>query len=125
MRAAANAVGIYGNNPEEAYNFSAAKDSTGDTLGASMHDHVIHFKTPPPVYAIWLVTMYKQPEMQLVANPIKRYSVGDHTSGPGHLLARTGNSRRTVATFGDREGPTVDGVDMDCIPEGAACRVKQ
>jgi len=81
MRAAANTVGIYGNNPEEAYNFSGAKDNAGEALDASKHDYVLHFKTPPPVQAFWSVTMYKHPEMLLVANPIKRYSIGDRTPG--------------------------------------------
>jgi hypothetical protein len=81
MRAAANMIGLYGNNPEEAYNFSAAKDSAGESLDASKHDYVIHFKTPPPVQAFWSVTMYKQPETLLVSNPIKRYSIGDRTPG--------------------------------------------
>jgi len=81
MRAAANMIGIYGNNPEEAYNFSGAKDSAGDTLDGSKHDYVFHFKTPPPVQAFWSVTMYKLPEILLVANPIKRYSIGDRTPG--------------------------------------------
>jgi hypothetical protein len=74
-------IGIYGNNSEEAYNFSGAKDSAGDTLDASKHDYVLHFKTPPPVQAFWSVTMYKHPEMLLVANPIERYSIGDRTPG--------------------------------------------
>jgi len=81
MRAAANMVGLYGNNPEEAYNYSAAKDGAGETLDASKHDYVIHFKSPPPVQAFWSVTMYKYPETLLVANPIKRYSIGDRTPG--------------------------------------------
>jgi len=81
MRAAANMIGLYGNNPEEAYNFSGSKDSAGETLDASKHDYVIHFKTPPPVQAFWSVTMYEHPEMLLVANPIKRYSIGDRTPG--------------------------------------------
>jgi len=81
MRAAANMIGLYGNNPEEAYNFSAAKDSAGETLDASKHDYVIHFNAAPPVQAFWSVTMYKHPEILLVANPIKRYSIGDRTPG--------------------------------------------
>jgi hypothetical protein len=81
MRAAANMIGLYGNNPEEAYNFSAAKDSSGESLDASKHDYVIHFKAPPPVNAFWSVTMYKQPETLLVSNPTKRYSIGDRTPG--------------------------------------------
>jgi hypothetical protein len=33
------------------------------------------------VQAFWSVTMYKHPEMLLVSNPIKRYSIGDRTPG--------------------------------------------
>lgn len=81
MRAAANMVGLYGNNPEEAYNFSAAKDADGEPLDAAKHNYVIHFETPPPVKAFWSVTMYKLPTPLFVANPIKRYSIGDRTPG--------------------------------------------
>jgi hypothetical protein len=81
LRAAANMVGIYGNNPEEAYNFSAAKDSDDEALDASKHNYVIHFETPPPVNAFWSVTMYKLPTPLFIANPIKRYSIGDRTPG--------------------------------------------
>lgn len=83
LRAAANMVGIYGNNPEEAYNFSAAKDGDGDPLDASKRNYVIHFETPPPVKAFWSVTMYKLPVPLFIANPIKRYSIGDRTPGFG------------------------------------------
>ncbi|MFC2030490.1 DUF1254 domain-containing protein [Chloroflexota bacterium] len=81
MRAAANMVGIYGNNPEEAYNFSAAKDGDGEPLDASKHNYVIHFESPPPVKAFWSVTMYKLPTPLFIVNPIKRYSIGDRTPG--------------------------------------------
>ena len=81
IRAAANMVGLYGNNPEEAYNFGAAKDGDGEPLDASRHNYVIHFETPPPVKAFWSVTMYKLPVPLFVANPIKRYSIGDRTPG--------------------------------------------
>jgi hypothetical protein len=81
IRAAANMVGIYGNNPEEAYNFTAAKDGDGEPLDASKHNYVIHFETPPPVQAFWSVTMYKLPTPLFVANPINRYSIGDRTPG--------------------------------------------
>jgi hypothetical protein len=81
MRAAANMVGIYGNNPEEAYNYTSAKDGDGEPLDASQHNYVIHFDTPPPVKAFWSVTMYKLPTPLFVANPIDRYSIGDRTPG--------------------------------------------
>jgi len=102
MRAAANMIGLYGNNPEEAYNFSGAKDSAGETLDASKHDYVIHFKTPPPVRAFWSVTMYKHPEVLLVANPIKRYSIGDRT--PGFMTNEDGS----VTIYLQHESPGPD-----------------
>ena len=81
IRAAANMVGIYGNNPEEAYNFSTMSDAAGDPLDASKHDYVIRFETPPPARAFWSVTMYTLPVPLFTENPIKRYSIGDRTPG--------------------------------------------
>jgi hypothetical protein len=81
LRAAANMVGIYGNNPEEAYNFSGALDADGEPLDASKHNYVIKFDTPPPVKAFWSITMYKLPVPLFIANPINRYSIGDRTPG--------------------------------------------
>jgi len=80
-RAAANMVGLYGNNPEEAYNFSGAKDGDGEPLDASKHNYVIRFDSPPPVKAFWSVTMYRLPTPLFNANPINRYSIGDRTPG--------------------------------------------
>jgi hypothetical protein len=81
LRAAANMVGIYGNNPEEAYNFSGNLDGDGEPLDASKHNYVLRFETPPPVKAFWSITMYKLPVPLFIANPIKRYSIGDRTPG--------------------------------------------
>jgi hypothetical protein len=102
MRAAANMVGIYGNNPEEAYNFTATKDGNGEPLDASKHNYVIHFETPPPVKAFWSVTMYKLPTVLFVANPIKRYSIGDRT--PGFKLGADGS----VTIYIQHESPGSD-----------------
>jgi len=81
LRAAANMVGIYGNNPEEAYNFSGALDSDGEPLDASKHNYILKFGTPPPANAFWSITMYKLPVPLFIANPINRYSIGDRTPG--------------------------------------------
>lgn len=89
IRAAANMVGIYGNNPEEAYNFTAAKDGDGEPLDSSKHNYIIHFETPPPVKAFWSVTMYKLPTPLFIANPINRYSIGDRT--PDFKLGEDGS----------------------------------
>lgn len=102
LRAAANMVGIYGNNPEEAYNFSAAKDGDGDPLDASKHNYVIHFDTPPPVKAFWSVTMYKLPVPLFIANPINRYSIGDRTPG------FTPNEDGSVTIYLQHESPGPD-----------------
>jgi hypothetical protein len=104
MRAAANMVGIYGNNPEEAYNFSAAKDADGEPLDASQHNYVIHFNTPPPVKAFWSVTMYKLPTPLFIANPINRYSIGDRT--PGFTPGEDGSV--TIYLQHESPGPEVE-----------------
>jgi len=102
LRAAANMVGIYGNNPEEAYNFTGAKDSDGEPLDASKHNYVIHFKTPPPVKAFWSITMYKLPTPLFIANPIKRYSIGNRTPG------FTPNEDGSVTIYMQHESPGAD-----------------
>ena len=102
MRAAANMLGLYGNNPEEAYNFTAAKDSDGEPLDASKYNYGIHFETPPPVNAFWSVTMYKLPAMLLVENPINRYSIGDRTPG------FTPNEDGSVTIYVQHESPGPD-----------------
>lgn len=81
LRAGANMVGIYGNNPEEAYNYSGRYDDNGNVLDASQHNYVIHFDSPPPAKAFWSVTMYNLPIPLFIDNPIKRYSIGDRTPG--------------------------------------------
>jgi hypothetical protein len=81
LRAAAGMRGLYGNNPEEAYNFMGTKDADGDPLDASKHSYSIHFDTPPPVKAFWSISMYKLPETLFVENPLRRYTIGDRTPG--------------------------------------------
>lgn len=81
LRAAAGMAGLYGNNPEEALNFSGTKDADGEPLDASKHNYVIHFWSPPPVKAFWSISMYKLPETLFNENPIHRYSIGDRTTG--------------------------------------------
>ncbi len=81
LRAAAGLRGLYGNNPDEAYNFMGTKDADGDPLDAAKHNYFLHFETPPPVRAFWSISMYKLPETLFVENPIKRYTIGDRTPG--------------------------------------------
>jgi hypothetical protein len=81
LRAAAGMRGLYGNNPEEAYNFMGVKDADGDPLDASKHNYLLHFETPPPVKAFWSISMYKLPETLFIENPLNRYTIGDRTPG--------------------------------------------
>ena len=79
--AAGAMVGLYGNDKEEASNFAAFVDENGDELDASKHDYVLTFDADgfPPVNAFWSITMYRKPEILLVANPIERYSIGNRS----------------------------------------------
>jgi hypothetical protein len=81
LRAAAGMRGLYGNNPEEAYNFMGMVDADGEPLDASAYDYLLHFETPPPVKAFWSISMYKLPETLFIHNPINRYTIGDRTPG--------------------------------------------
>jgi len=84
VRAAAARLGMYGNDKEEAANFSCAVDAEGKALDASGgRRYVIRFDRggTPPVNAFWSITMYRLPEVLLVHNPIGRYSISDRTPG--------------------------------------------
>ncbi|NOX61112.1 MAG: DUF1254 domain-containing protein [Chloroflexi bacterium] len=81
LRAAAGMRGLYGNNPEEAYNFMGMSDADGDPLDASQHNYLLHFDAPPPVHAFWSISMYKLPETLFIHNPLNRYTLGDRTPG--------------------------------------------
>ena len=84
VRAAAAALGMYGNSKEEASNFSCALDADGKPLNAANgQKYIIKFNKgqTPPVNAFWSVTMYKLPEVLFVHNPMNRYSISDRTPG--------------------------------------------
>ncbi len=81
-RAVAAAMGIYGNTKEEAvYVGTRVNADHEQLLGAQ--PYVIHFdkKDLPPAKFFWSMTMYDLPGRHLVANPIRRYSIGDRTKG--------------------------------------------
>lgn len=44
------------------------------------HAEIIAFTRLPPVDAFWSLTAYTAEDLNLIANPIDRYSVGDHAS---------------------------------------------
>ncbi|MFM0653461.1 DUF1254 domain-containing protein [Paraburkholderia sediminicola] len=81
-RAAAAAMGIYGNTKEEAVYVGTRVNADHEQLLGSQ-PYVIHFdkKDLPPAKFFWSMTMYDLPGRHLVANPIRRYSIGDRTKG--------------------------------------------
>ena len=80
VRAGAARGGLWGNHGYEAAYAMAYVDADGQQLNGSSR-YQLHFDTSPPVGAFWSVTMYDTPDFFLVANPIKRYSIGDRTPG--------------------------------------------
>jgi hypothetical protein len=81
-RAVAAAMGIYGNTKEEAVYVGTRLGADHQQLMGSQ-PYVVHFdkKDLPPARFFWSMTMYDLPGRHLVANPIKRYSIGDRTKG--------------------------------------------
>ncbi len=81
VRAAAAMIALYGNDREENSGFSRTLDASGLPLDAGKKKYSISFAKGqlPPTNAFWSLTMYRYPEIQLVRNPIKRYSVSDRT----------------------------------------------
>ena len=84
-RAFAARVGIYGNDPDEAYYPSCTFDINGDLLDSTENNYTLTFPSGkfPPVKegGFWSVTLYRAQVGQLVHNPIDRYSIGDRTEG--------------------------------------------
>jgi hypothetical protein len=75
MRAVAAAMGLYGNDLQEAWYGGLVADGT--TLST------LHFAKDqlPPARFFWSVTLYTLPDRFLYANPLNRYSIGDRTKG--------------------------------------------
>jgi hypothetical protein len=76
-------MGIYGNVKEQAIYQTWPTDSDGQPLDASSNKYSVTFepgKLPQAKY-FWSITMYDLPGRFLVANPIKRYSIGSQTPG--------------------------------------------
>ncbi|UVE16053.1 DUF1254 domain-containing protein [Pseudomonas sp. LS44] len=81
-RAAAAWRYIYVNDPAEALYPIALQDSHGQPLNGGKR-YRLHFAAGqlPPVNSFWSLTLYDSQTQLLVANPIKRYSIGDRTPG--------------------------------------------
>lgn len=80
VRAVAARLGLWGNHAYEALYAMLWVDDRGERLTGA-NRYVLHFGEQPPVEAFWSLTMYDAVNFYLVANPIKRYSIGDRTPG--------------------------------------------
>ena len=80
-RAVGAMVGLYGNDPAEAYYPVGSRDASGNPLDGSKHRYVMRFEKDemPEVEAFWSMTMYSLPDQLMVENPIGRYSIGDRS----------------------------------------------
>ena len=82
LRAACQALaGIAANDPAEAVYLINSMDDRGEPLtGAHRYEMTFPRGMEPPVDGLWSVTVYGA-DMNLIPNPIDRYSVGDRTPG--------------------------------------------
>ena len=69
--------GIVANDPAEAIYLNTSNDSEGKPLTGA-NGYIVHFQKGglPPARAFWSITLYDS-RHNLVANPIKRYSISD------------------------------------------------
>ena len=104
LRAAYAMKAIYVNSPEEAYYPLANMDVNGDPLDGSKHRYAIRFQKGqlPPSRYFWSLTMYRKSDGLMVENPIKRYSIGDRTTG-----LKLGNDGSLILYF-QYDSPGVD-----------------
>lgn len=95
---------IYANTPAEAYYPTAAVDAEGEPLnGNNSYKITFPAKNLPPSKFFWSITMYNNADQLLVANQLKRYSIGDRTKGmklntDGSLTIYIGNRQPVQGT---------------------------
>lgn len=97
VRAISARNALWGNHGYEAYYAGVYTDADGEQLnGARAYE--LRLVELPPADAFWSITMYSMPDYYLVANPIRRYSIGDRTPGivsgdDGSLVIRMQHAR--------------------------------
>ena len=82
MHRASVARGGYGNLPEESLYPAMVFDANGDLLDGDQ-SYELHFPAGqmPPVEGFWSLSAYRLSDLQLEANDIERFSIGDRTQG--------------------------------------------
>ena len=69
--------------PQQAIYFQATVDTQNRTLDASTgNDYTITFPLPLPAQAFWSLTLYNATSLNLIVNPINRYTINDRVSYP-------------------------------------------
>lgn len=79
-RASVNYSGLLANLPEEAVYPRVSLDQNGRQLTGERRYRLV-FDKPIPVDAFWSLTPYDARNIDLIPNPLKRYSVGSNTQG--------------------------------------------
>jgi hypothetical protein len=97
------ARGGYVNAPEESIYPAAITDGRGEMLDGKRSYRLRFAKGAlPPVGAFWSLTAYDRATSQLIANPIRRYAIGDRTRGLKY--GRDGSLTIHLSSTRPREG---------------------
>ena len=99
-RASVNYTGLLANLPEEAVYPRVSIDPNGHQLTGERRYRLV-FDKPIPVDAFWSLTPYDAMTYDLIANPLKRYSLGSNT--PGLKIRKDGSIVVEVATTAPKD----------------------
>ena len=99
-------AGIAANDPAEAVYLLNFQDGDGAPF-APQGRYELHFRAGelPPVDAFWSLAAYTAADLNLIPNPVDRYSIGDH----GGTLARGDDGSLTLHLQPDAPGGGADG----------------
>lgn len=110
---AAIALGGFGNMPDDSVYHQRNLDDRGDPLtGSKTYRMTFAAGQLPPVGAFWSITAYDQNSLDLMENPIRRYSLGDRTPG----LQRAADGSLTLAIQATE--PTDPALKANWLPIG-------
>lgn len=111
VRAITEYNGFLGNLPEESVYPSALSDTKGNPLDGSRRYRLVFASGAiPPNDAFWSLSAYDSKTVDLMPNPIRRYSIGDRTPG----LRRRADG--TIEIRIQKEAPTE--ADVNWLPVG-------
>jgi hypothetical protein len=119
-RAQAAHGGLWGNHGYEAAYAATYIDADGERLDGRSR-YTLTFAQDPPVDAFWSITMYDLPNFYLVANPIRRYSIGDRTPG----LRRNSDGSLTIVIQHDQPADTNNWLPAPAEPFRPVLRLYQ